>query len=93
MHTALYYPHTEVRNENLIAHALLTWDALEYIVPYQNYEIRYGNDLLQEAMEIIGRPRTVTSDEQSKVQAPYLGIKEQAQPCESGSRVIASLLK
>jgi hypothetical protein len=80
MHTALYYPHTEVRNENLIAHALLTWDALEYIVPYQNYEIRYGNDLLQEAMEMIGRPRTVTSDEQSKVHDLVVDLLEQEVP-------------
>lgn len=67
MRTALYYPHTEVRSENLVRNALLTWDKLEYIAPYKGYRPSYDNAQIAEAMEVIGDPRTVTVAEQERV--------------------------
>jgi hypothetical protein len=56
MRAALYYPHTEIRSESLIRSALLTWDRLEYIVPYQGYTPHYDNRDIAEAVELIGAP-------------------------------------
>lgn len=67
LHTALYFPHTEVRSESLVRNALLTWDSLEYIAPDKDYTPRYESKHMAEAMEIIGSKRTVTDDERLRV--------------------------
>lgn len=67
MRTALYFPHTEVRSESVVRTALLTWDSLETIVPFQGYQPHYANPRIAEAMEVIGCPRTPTDAEQKRV--------------------------
>lgn len=64
MHTALYFPHTEVRDPNLLRTALFMWDALEFIVPYAGYKPHYYDNTMAEAIELIGSGRTVTENEQ-----------------------------
>jgi len=39
--SALYYPHTEIKSENLFKTALLLWDQVYVIAPWPNYEPRY----------------------------------------------------
>jgi hypothetical protein len=67
MRAALYYPHSEVRSEKFIRNALLIWDSLEYIAPFHGYLPHYKDYRIAEAMEIIGRPRVVTEEEQIRV--------------------------
>lgn len=67
MRTALYFPHTEVRSKNLIHTALLMWDQLETIVPWQSYRPQYADSDAAEAMEIIGCPRTPSESEKRDV--------------------------
>jgi len=31
MFAAIYYPHTAIRDENFLKHAMLYWDEIEYI--------------------------------------------------------------
>lgn len=69
MRSALYFPHTEVRSKELIRSALLTWDHLEYIVPFVGYNTNYDDQDSARAMEIIGRPRVASTDDQAKVHA------------------------
>lgn len=64
MHSALYYPHTTIRSTSLVRTALLTWDRLEWIVPFHGFPREFANRDIAEAMEIIGTPRV--PDDQEK---------------------------
>jgi hypothetical protein len=50
MFSAIYYPHTAVRDENFLKHALLYWDEVEYISPSHGYDVlpRYPKTIIQE---------------------------------------------
>lgn len=67
MRTALYFPHTEVRSEQLVRTALLQWDQLEYIAPYQGYRPTYEDRDVAEAMELIGHARCPGDAERMEV--------------------------
>ncbi len=67
MRAALYYPHTEIRSEGLIRSALLTWDRLEYIVPYKGYAPNYQNREIAEAVELIGEAVIPTDQDRRAV--------------------------
>jgi hypothetical protein len=67
MRTALYFPHTEVRNKSIVHTALLLWDALECIVPDQGYRPQYADREMAAAMEIVGKKRTPTDKEKRRV--------------------------
>jgi hypothetical protein len=56
MLTALYYPHTAVRDPGLLKTALLLWDRLEFITPSPNYKLRSydQNKEVDEALDLIG---------------------------------------
>lgn len=69
MRSALYYPHTTVRNEHLIKTALLLWDRLEYIVPWPRFRPHYGNRDVERAMDLIGVPHTPDEDEKRETHA------------------------
>jgi hypothetical protein len=63
MRSALYYPHTTVDSERLVKDALLLWDRLEYIVPWDGFDSQYLNRDVAKAMELIGAPRCPGDDE------------------------------
>jgi hypothetical protein len=66
--SALYYPHTHIRNENLLKNALLLWDEVEYISPYKNFDFHAIQDrTFLQAMEIICVPHVPTRNEQNIV--------------------------
>lgn len=67
MQSALYFPHTEVRNKNLLRTALMTWDNLEYICPKKDYQVEYSDDAMARAVKAIGRVRVPTEQEQFEV--------------------------
>lgn len=67
MHTALYFPHTEVRSEQLVRTALLQWDRLEYISPFGGYHPPYQDREMAEAMELIGTGRSPSEEELKEV--------------------------
>src|SRR5579864_3627015 len=41
MQNALYFPHIHVRTDRLMKTALLLWDQVEFITPWDNYQISY----------------------------------------------------
>lgn len=63
--SALYYPHTEVREPELMKAALLLWDRLEYIQPFSGYAPHYQSRDMQEAAEIICSPHLPNDREKS----------------------------
>jgi hypothetical protein len=58
MRSALYYPHTEIRSESLMKTALMLWDRLYVIVPFEDYKPHYGSSEAAEGFEIIGKCHT-----------------------------------
>ena len=63
MHSALYYPHASVNNLELVKSALLLWDRLEFIVPWQSYKGSYLDPLVERAIELIGEPHCPSESE------------------------------
>jgi hypothetical protein len=64
MLSAVYYPHTRVRDENFLKHALLYWDDVEFISPSSAYDAlpEYTDETMRELARIM-RPRVPTSEE------------------------------
>ncbi len=57
--TALYYPHTVIRQEGMLKSALLLWDTLEYISPFLEFrpeQSGHFNSQWCEACELAVRP-------------------------------------
>lgn len=57
MRSAIYYPHTTVRSENLLKSSLLLWDELCVIAPFDGWEPDYGEQSeLARAWRTLGKP-------------------------------------
>src|SRR5262245_51438244 len=54
MRSALYYPNTEIKTESLLKTALLLWDRVHIIVPWEGYRPDYRSIDLSQAFELIG---------------------------------------
>jgi hypothetical protein len=65
MRSAVYYPHTSVDNRMLVKSALLLWDKLECIVPYEPFDPEYEGEIA-EAMTLIGVQRYPTVEEKKE---------------------------
>lgn len=84
---AIYYPHTEIQSPTIIKNALLLWDSIETIIPHSNWRRGGGtgdpphrrhsetatNRLLQEATELIVKPRVPSLTER---QAAHRNLSE-----------------
>jgi hypothetical protein len=71
MLTALYYPHTTLRDSSLLKTALLFWDRLEFITPSPDYKLKSfdGNKDVDEALEIVGAPLFPSREQQQQAHA------------------------
>ena len=67
MRSAIHYPDTHLQSPQAMASALLLWDKLRVIVPFDFYRIEYGNHAMAEAWELIGKP--LVPDDENKRQA------------------------
>jgi hypothetical protein len=72
---ALYYPHTAVRDENFLKHALLYWDQIEYISPWEDFDAlpRY----LTESTKALSKflvPHVPTKTEKERAHAEIMGL-------------------
>jgi len=63
MRSALYYPHTEIQSEGLLKTALLLWDQVYVIAPWENFIPNYASSDTREAFELIGKCHLPTRDE------------------------------
>ncbi len=65
---ALYYPYTDVTNPHPEETHFLLWDSLETIVPRLGWVARrvQGDNLLNEAVDLVVRPRVPTATEQTE---------------------------
>jgi hypothetical protein len=67
MLNAIYYPHTAIRDENFLKHALLYWDEIEYISPFADYDAlpRYPDATTRELARFL-KPRVPTNEEKER---------------------------
>ncbi len=63
MKSALYYPYLRIQNEGLLKQALLFWDQIEVITPYEMVDKPQAPHLY-EATDLIVRPHQPTKQEQ-----------------------------
>jgi hypothetical protein len=76
MLNALYYPHTDVTSLVILKNALVLWDSLETIVPRQGWLPRRikGDRLLNEAIDLVIRPRVPTPAERAEAHETLKGM-------------------
>ena len=63
MRSALYYPHTEIRSGKLMKTALMLWDRIHVIVPFDGYVPNYQSKEAKRSFELIGNCHCPTEDE------------------------------
>jgi hypothetical protein len=61
MDSTLYFPHTTPRDKMLLKEALLLWDELEFIVPWEGFVDHHADRETTAALDVIGRPITPSS--------------------------------
>ena len=66
MRSALYFPHTEIRSEGLFTTALLLWDQVHVLVPWDGYQPSYKNKDHAMAFELIGKCHAPSQDEKKQ---------------------------
>lgn len=61
--TALYYPHIAIENEGLLKNALLLWDKVELICPFDEFPFAPHDPEQRAAFETIARPLRPSAQE------------------------------
>jgi hypothetical protein len=67
MRSAIYYPHTKIRSASLLKSALLLWDEVHIIVPWEWYAIDPSSPDQAAAFEIIGRKLHPSREQKEQV--------------------------
>lgn len=75
MLSAIYYPHTAVRDEDFLKHALLYWDEIEYISPWENFSAlpRYSSDTTKVLSQFL-KPRVPSSQEKERAHSEIMKL-------------------
>src|SRR5688572_1699973 len=65
MLTAIYFPHTDIRNEVILKNAMLLWDGIQTIVPQTAWKHhRFENRASNEAVDLVVSGRKPNREEQ-----------------------------
>jgi hypothetical protein len=77
MLSAIYYPHTSVRDESFLKHALLYWDEIEYISPWEDFSDlpRYPTETTQVLSRFL-KPRVPSKSEKEKAHHEIMNLIE-----------------
>jgi hypothetical protein len=75
MFTAVYYPHTAIRDESFLKHGLLYWDEIEFVSPFDGYDVlpRYPDSMIRELARFT-KPRVPTAGEKKKAHAQIMDL-------------------
>jgi hypothetical protein len=79
MKTALYYPYLRIQNEGLLKQALLFWDQIEVITPFEHLEEPRTVEW-REATDLIVRPYRPTKDEQLAAHEQLMALVDKPLP-------------
>jgi hypothetical protein len=75
MLSAVYYPHTAVRDEEFLKHALLYWDEIEYISPWEDFDAlpRYSTRTMRTLSKFL-KPRVPSISEKERAHAEIMKL-------------------
>ncbi|MEO8051179.1 MAG: hypothetical protein ABI833_12255 [Acidobacteriota bacterium] len=81
MFSAVYYPHTAIRDENFLKHGLLYWDEIEFVSPFHGYDVmpRYPETVIRELAKFT-KPRVPTEEEKKRAHDQIMGLLEDGMP-------------
>jgi hypothetical protein len=77
MFSAIYYPHTAIRDEDFLKHGLLYWDEIEYVSPFQGYDVmpRYPKTVIRELAKFT-KPCVPTKEEKERAHTQIMALLE-----------------
>lgn len=75
MFSAVYYPHTAIRDENFLKHGLLYWDEIEFVSPFHGYDVlpRYPETVIRELAKFT-KPYVPTKEEKQRAHEQILKL-------------------
>lgn len=75
MFSAVYYPHTAIRDENFLKHGLLYWDEIEFVSPFHGYDVmpRYPQTVIRELAKFT-KPRVPTQEEKKRAHDQIMAL-------------------
>jgi hypothetical protein len=77
MFSAVYYPHTAIRDENFLKHGLLYWDEIEFVSPFHGYDVppRYPETVIRNLAKFT-KPRVPTKEEKKRAHDQIMHLLE-----------------
>jgi hypothetical protein len=78
--SALYYPHSTIRDEALVKQALLLWDKIDVITPSEDYRLEGDNEASTRALKLIANPRPPTQQEKRAAHGRILALANEELP-------------
>jgi hypothetical protein len=78
MFSAVYYPHTAIRDENFLKHGLLYWDQIEFVSPFHDYDVmpRYPQTVIRDLAKFT-KPRMPTKKEKKQAHDQIMSLLAQ----------------
>jgi hypothetical protein len=75
MFSAVYYPHTAIRDESFLKHGLLYWDEIEFVSPFEGYDVlpRYPEAVIRELAKFT-KPCVPTEDEKQRAHGQIMKL-------------------
>ncbi|MES2183883.1 MAG: hypothetical protein V4505_04975 [Pseudomonadota bacterium] len=67
MRNALYYPHTQIRDDRFLRTSLLLWDTVSFVAPFKGYQFSGSPRDEIEALELLCRSHVPTEKERNTV--------------------------
>jgi hypothetical protein len=81
MRNALYYPHTQMRDENFLKNSLLLWDEVDFISPTRHF--RFDSNLpkhIIEGLELLCRPHVPNENEKGTAHTRIVNLLKSGVP-------------
>jgi hypothetical protein len=92
--SAIYYPHTQIRDRDFLKSVLLTWDQVEYISPYPNFEFEKSTSTtVNDALDLICRPYTPTEVDKQRIHARLVRLLSKGVPSWLSTSTVPESLK
>lgn len=74
MRSAIHYPDIHLKSKRSMATALLLWDELRVITPWDAFEVHYHSTDMAAAWELVGRPMTPDDAQKGQADRAILGL-------------------
>lgn len=94
MLSAMYYPHTQIRDEDFLKASLLTWDEVGFISPYPNFALERSRSVtVNTALDLLCKPHAPTAEEKRRVHARVLALLGDGVPAWLTSSTVPASLR